>query len=117
MILHICPTDEWDAARRAGAVTPSSLDEVGFAHCSDPGTVHLPANLLYADRDDLLLLEIDPTKVAATVRWEPADPPVPGDPLFPHVYGPIETTAVVAAHPFPPGPDGRFTLPASLAER
>lgn len=117
MILHISTAEEWAAAREAGEIRAASLDEVGFVHCSDPGTAHLPAQLLYQGREDLLLLEIDPAAVTAPVRWEPADPPVPGNPWFPHVYGPIETSAVVGVHEFPPESDGIFVLPRTLTER
>lgn len=116
MILHIIGRDEWARAKAAGAHRPASLDDQGFAHCSDPGTVHLPARALFAGRTDLLLLEIDPSRVAAPVRWEPAVPPHPVPLCFPHVYGPIPVAAVVGVHDFPPGADGTFPLPASLAE-
>jgi uncharacterized protein (DUF952 family) len=113
VILHILPSADWPADE----VRPASLDTEGFVHCSDPGTAHLPAGRLFAGRDDLLLLEIDPALVGAPVRWEPGSPPIPDGPWFPHVYGPIPAAAVVAAHPFPPNPDGTFTLPDSLARR
>ena len=110
VILHI--TDR--ATYRPGEpVTAPSLETEGFVHCSDPGTVHLPADRLYAGRTDLVLLEIDPAKLDVPLRWEPGSPPIPGGPWFPHVYGPIPATAVVATHDFLPGEDG-FTLPASL---
>ena len=113
MILHIISRQGWAAAQAAGAVRDPSLAEQGFVHCSDFGTAHLPANFLFAGRTDLLLLVIDPALVP--VRWEPADPPRPDAPWFPHVYGPIPVSAVTAAHEFPPGPDGTFRLPAVLA--
>ncbi|MDQ3402232.1 MAG: DUF952 domain-containing protein [Actinomycetota bacterium] len=113
MILHILGRGDWPSAE----VRPPSLESEGFVHCSDPGTVHLPADRLYAGRSDLILLEIDPTLLGVPVRWEPADPPIPGGPWFPHVYGPIPASAVVAVHDFPPGPDGGFTLPEALAQR
>jgi uncharacterized protein (DUF952 family) len=117
VILHIISHTDWAAARAAGACRPLSLAEQGFTPCSDPGTVHLPADALYRGRTDLLLLVIDPTMVAAApVRWEPGDPPQPGGPWFPHVYGPIPVDAVVATHEFPPSADGTFRLPAALAE-
>jgi uncharacterized protein (DUF952 family) len=115
VILHIADRAEWERARAAGEVRPESLAAQGFVHCSDYGTLHLPANSFYAGRTDLLLLVIDPDQVP--VRWEEGDPPVPGGPWFPHVYGPIPVSAVVATHGFPPGPDGRFSLPAALAGR
>lgn len=117
MILHICTGEEWEHAKRAGVVCAPSLDEVGFLHCSDPGTVHLPANSFYAGQTDLVLLEIDPARVEAPVRWEAGEPPMPGAPLFPHVYGTIETSAVVDVHPFLPDATGTLHLPRKLAER
>lgn len=113
MILHILPRDSWPAAE----ITAASLETEGFTHCSDPGTVHLPANRLYAGRTDLVLLEIDPALVGAPVVWEPGVPAIENGPWFPHVYGPIPAAAVVAVHDFPPGPTGEFTLPESLARR
>lgn len=113
MILHICPRADWPADE----LRPASLDTEGFVHCSDPGTVHMPANRLFSGRDDLVLLEIDPTRLGVPVRWEPGSPPVPGGPWFPHVYGPIRAEAVVAVHDFPPNPDGTFALPLGLADR
>jgi uncharacterized protein (DUF952 family) len=115
VILHICSRAEWAAADPVTGHRPESLSTVGFVHCSDPGTVHLPANRLFRGRTDLMLLVIDPGRLAAPLRWEPADPPEPGGPWFPHVYGPIPPAAVVAVHDFPPEPDGGFRLPAPTA--
>ncbi|MGX7823664.1 DUF952 domain-containing protein [Actinokineospora sp. 24-640] len=111
MILHILPRAQWPAAE----LRPLGAEE--FIHCSDFGTAHLPANRIFQGRDDLVLLEIDPALLDVPVRWEPGSPPIPDGPWFPHVYGPITAAAVVAVHDFPPGPDGRFTLPAALAHR
>jgi uncharacterized protein (DUF952 family) len=115
MILHIISRDEWRQAAAAGEVTADSLATQGFVHCSDIGTAHLPADIRFAGRTDLLLLVIDPDQVP--VRWEPGDPPISGGPWFPHVYGPIPTSAVVATHDFPPAADGTFQLPAALSRQ
>jgi uncharacterized protein (DUF952 family) len=113
MILHICGRDEWPPT---GEYRPESLDTEGFVHCSDFGTVHLPAGTLYAGRTDLVLLVVDPDRLDVPVRWEQAAGVDSANlPWFPHVYGPISENAVVAVHDFPPGPDGTFTLPPALA--
>lgn len=117
MILHICGRDEWPPVAREAQHSeyrPSSLDTEGFVHCSDFGTVHLPAGRFYAGRTDLVLLVVDPDLVDVPIRWERPDGPA-DMPWFPHVYGPIPQRAVVAVHDFPLGPDGVFVLPAALA--
>lgn len=115
MIVHICSRADWQAAGHTYA--PASLDDVGFVHCSDLGTAHLPADALYAGRTDMVLLQVDEDRLDAPLRWEPGSPPHPAGIWFPHVYGPIPEAAVVAVHDFPPGGDGRFRLPVELAER
>jgi uncharacterized protein (DUF952 family) len=116
MILHISDQPEWEQALATGEIRTPSLAAQGFVHCSDFGTMHLPANAIYTGRTGLRLLVVDPALVPAPVRWEAADPPQPGGPLFPHVYGPIPLTAVVGTHDLPPAADGTFRLPAALAD-
>jgi uncharacterized protein (DUF952 family)/GNAT superfamily N-acetyltransferase len=102
-LLHLITPAEWRAALRTGAVTPPSLREVGFVHLSSPAQVHLPAERLFPGRRDVVLLAVDPARLTAPVRWEPG---VPGDPAsmrFPHLYGPLPTSAVVAVLPWRPG--------------
>jgi len=114
VILHISSHDEWAADRERGELRPASLAEVGFVHCSDPGSVHLPADLFYAGRTDLVLLVVDPAKLTVPVRWEPGEPAHPTGVWFPHVYGPIQVEAVVRVVDFPPAADGTFRLPADF---
>lgn len=114
MILHICLAGDWQPGV---SYRPASLDHEGFVHCSDLGTVHLPANRLFAGRTDLVLLCLDPARLTAPLRWEEGDPPDPSGIRFPHLYGEINPEAVVATHAFPPAGDGTFHLPAELADR
>lgn len=109
VIFHICSDEEWQRARVAGRYTPEALPADGFVHCSDPGTVHLPANHLYASRTDLVLLQIDPARLKVPIRWEPGVSEDPAGPWFPHIYGSINLDAVVTVHPFRPNAGGRFT--------
>jgi uncharacterized protein (DUF952 family) len=112
VLLHMCTTADWEAARAAGALTPPSLAEAGFVHLSTPEQVALPANRLFHGRSDVLLLVLDPARIDVEIRWEPG---VPGDPesmRFPHAYGKIPTTAVLKTLPYRPGADGSFTPPA-----
>lgn len=109
LLIHLCSAAEWEDAQRVGEVRPESLAEAGFVHLSGPGQVHLPANRLFTGRADLTALYVDPAVVHAPLRWEPGAPGDPESMLFPHLYGPLPVSAVVAVRPYRPGPDGRFS--------
>src|SRR5689334_22474986 len=98
-ILHFCPVEVWQAAQAGGEYAADTLATEGFIHCSTAEQVHLPANALCPGRTDLVLLEIDESRLAEPPRYELG---------FPHVYGPIPLDAVVAVHEYRPGPDGLF---------
>ena len=109
-LLHIAVRSEWEAA--GADYAPAAFADEGFVHCSFAEQVVDTAARYYAGRDDVLLLEIDEARLTARLVVEPS--PSTGD-QFPHIYGPINRTAVVAVHPFVPAADGTFTLPEGLA--
>ncbi|MGY1636363.1 GNAT family N-acetyltransferase [Geodermatophilus sp. SYSU D00742] len=110
VLLHLVEPLAWRAALTEGALRPASPAAAGFVHLSTPEQVHLPAGRLSAGRRDLVLLVVDPTRLADPVRWEPGAPDDPPGLRFPHLYGPLPTSAVIAVVPWrPPVPP---TLPA-----
>lgn len=109
LLIHLCSAREWRDAQQSGEVRPESLALAGFVHLSTPRQVHLPANRIFAGRTDLNALYVDPSALDAPLRWEPGVPADPDSMLFPHLYGPLPVAAVVAVHPYRPGPDGRFS--------
>ncbi len=111
LIYHITMFDAWRKARPAGQYTAPSLADEGFIHCSTAGQVVSVANDLYAGQHDLVLLCIDERRVRPEVRYE--DCYASGQ-LFPHIYGPLNLTAVVGVLPLPAGEDGRFSPPPLL---
>jgi uncharacterized protein (DUF952 family) len=108
VLLHLISSDEWSSAKTQVDLRPESLHSAGFVHLSTPEQVHLPANRLYRDRDDLVLLHIDPDRLDAPVRWEPGVPTDPDSMLFPHLYGALPVTAVIKVTSYRPGADGIF---------
>jgi uncharacterized protein (DUF952 family) len=114
MILHFCPRAEWEAAAAAGSYRADTLESQGFIHCSTPEQVAVPATALARGRRDIVLLEVDESRLSRPVVWEDGDPPDPDGMLFPHVYEPIPVAAVVAVHDYLPEPDGTFRRPAGL---
>jgi uncharacterized protein (DUF952 family) len=114
LIYHIAIRADWERALADGEYTRSSVDktlaEEGFIHASQASQVAGTANRFYRDvPGDLVLLVIDPGLLRAELRYED----VPGAELpFPHVYGPLNVDAVIAARTFAPGPDGTFAFSA-----
>jgi uncharacterized protein (DUF952 family)/GNAT superfamily N-acetyltransferase len=110
VLVHLIEPAAWRKALAEGAVRPPSLADVGFVHLSTPDQVHLPAEALYPGRRDLVLLVVDPARLTDPVRFEPGMPSDPASMRFPHLYGPLPVTAVIAVVPYrAPTP---FTLPA-----
>ena len=106
-LLHLIPAADWAAAQARGTLAPTPGGD--FVHLSTPDQVVLPADRLFAGRTDLLLLTVDPTGL--DVRFEPGMPYDPPGMTFPHAYGTVPVSAVVAAVAYRPGPDGRFATP------
>ncbi|MGY2064863.1 DUF952 domain-containing protein [Blastococcus sp. SYSU DS0619] len=98
--VHLIEPAAWRAALGHGAVRPPSLESAGFVHLSRPEQVHLPADRLFPGRRDLVLLVVDPSRLTDPVRYEPGHPEDPDGELFPHLYGPLPTSAVVAVVPY-----------------
>ena len=108
MIYHFCPRADWAAAEQAGSYTAESLTTQGFIHCSPADHVHVVATVRARGRTDLVVLDIDESRLDPPAVWEDGDPPDPTGKQFPHVYGPIPLDAVVKVREYPPTLDGNF---------
>jgi len=72
-----------------------------------------PTDRFAGSAEPLVALALDEKRLSAPVRREPADPaPPPGvaaATLFPHVYGPVELSAVTEVRYARRDPSGRYT--------
>jgi uncharacterized protein (DUF952 family) len=97
MIYHLTEPERWAQSQAEGIHTGSSrgieLADEGFIHCSTAEQWSATRERFYGDLATVLLLHIDETLVGAEVVYEQlGDAPAP----FPHIYGPVPLTAVVA---------------------
>ena len=104
-LYHLALAPEWRAARSHGVYRRSSrglsLEDVGFIHASHSHQLEATHQRFYADADDVLLLTIDPRRLA-TAGIAVVEEPAPGSgELFPHIRGPLPLAAVLAWEPFP----------------
>jgi uncharacterized protein (DUF952 family) len=112
LILHITSKAEWLEAQQRGEYVAPSLQTEGFIHCSTEKQVLHVANAFYRGRNDLVLLKLDEAKLNSELKWEPpAGPVAPGHSAsdrFPHIYGPINLTAVEEVLDFEPDSSGKW---------
>ena len=103
-IYHITTAAELRAHCAGDWYAPPSLAREGFVHCTATRSTLLAVARDYYDdaTPPLLVLAIDPARLAAALRFE-APAPIAGGgtahlacgELFPHLYGPLEFSAVV----------------------
>ncbi len=78
-----------------------------FIHFSTAAQVAETAATHFAGLRDLLLVQVDAAKLSGALKWEPSR----GGDLFPHLYGPLNLSAVIRVEPLPLGPDGARQFP------
>lgn len=112
MIYHLVWKSDWDSRVRDGLYRADSLVSEGFIHCTREAEVLLEVAEQFFPKpppEPLLLLAIDSSKLSAEIRDE--DPGCGR--LFPHVYGPMETAAVVRIDEMG-FEEGRWRLPSAI---
>jgi uncharacterized protein (DUF952 family) len=117
IIFHITSRDAWagfDERLKGdpGFYSSEQFPIDGFIHCSTRDQVLRVADTRFRGRNDLVLLCIDTTAVGAAIRYENLEG---GNEMFPHIYGELNTDAVVQVAEFRPGVEGYFELPALFA--
>jgi uncharacterized protein (DUF952 family) len=92
IIYHIAFVKDWETAKQHGYYFHPSLNDEGFIHCSLEHQVSGVLDRYFRGKDGLIKLVIDPAKLKSrfVYDWSPST----GD-SFPHVYGPINTDAVI----------------------
>ncbi|MEO7262913.1 MAG: DUF952 domain-containing protein [Jatrophihabitantaceae bacterium] len=107
MIYHIVAEPDWRAACAQGSYRPPSLEQEGFVHFSYLDQVARTANARFRDQADLLVVEVDPARLADPVVDEDL---YGSEEEFPHVYGAIATAAAVGEHRLSRTPSGEFSF-------
>jgi uncharacterized protein (DUF952 family) len=104
-IFHIVPRQVWQESRSTGEYRGDTLETEGFIHCSTAEQVVRTANRIFLGREGLIVLQIDPTQVISRVVYE--DTSSTGED-FPHIYGPLNVSAVQGVQELGIGVDGSF---------
>lgn len=96
VIYHVTTASDWNAAKQKGFYEHLSLKDEGLIHCSQDHQVAEVLERYFAAKTDLVKLVIDTDKLTSkfVFDWSPSI-----QDTFPHVYGPINSTAVIDVIP------------------
>lgn len=119
-IYHITTRQAWNS--RDVNYQHTSLDTEGFIHCSTLHQLALVANRYYQGEDNVLVLVISTATLSPDLRWDPPRHPdgssaQPVHLLYPHIYGEINTDAVLKVIDWTRDSLGRYRLPVQLINR
>lgn len=101
---HLVPADIWAERKGAAEYVPEAYAQDGFIHCTN-GLDELVtvANMFYTgDSRDFMTLVLDSPKILSEVRYD--DP----NQTYPHIYGPLNTDAVIGELVVSRAEDGTF---------
>ncbi len=99
-VYKIMSAAAWREAAAAGRFDGSAHDlRDGFIHLSTAAQVEETARRHYAGQTDLVLLAFDAAALGEALRWEVSR----GGEPFPHLYGPLPTSALRRDTPLPWG--------------
>lgn len=107
---HLVAAEEWDATPPGADYLPAAFPQDGFIHTTHTAVeVAAAGNRYYkSDARPYYAVVIDLRRLASPWRYD-------GDARFPHIYGPLNRDAVLAAPHAPRAPDGAF-LPPTWAD-
>jgi uncharacterized protein (DUF952 family)/uncharacterized protein YciI len=108
---HLVAAQTWAERDPTAAYASASLAAEGFIHCTDGAAAMVAtANRHYrGDPRAFVVLTVDLDATGSP--WQFDDP----SGIYPHVYGPIDPAAVVAAVPVPRAANGEF-LPFTVGD-
>lgn len=101
---HLVPEPVWTERGNEGEYVPDAFEADGFIHCTN-GLEPLTdvANMFYKGDDrPYVALAIDVEKIRSELRYD--------DPhhIYPHIYGPLNTDAVIGVFDARRSADGSF---------
>jgi uncharacterized protein (DUF952 family) len=101
----------WESQADQPLFMAPSLEIEGFIHCTaELEMLEQVANRFYQDIPGSFIIAcIAPDRLNAELRWEMAD-----GHIFPHIYGPLNRSAVESVIPFPRTDRQAFILPPEL---
>lgn len=91
-IYHIVLPEVWERFKDKPSYQSDSLVTEGFIHCSYPNQLESVLKRYYSAAEKVLILKIDTEKLLSKLVKEPST----NSEIYPHIYGRLNQSAVVA---------------------
>ncbi|OQW50836.1 MAG: hypothetical protein A4S09_10945 [Proteobacteria bacterium SG_bin7] len=105
---HLIGEDDLRSRTRDGYIFEPSLETEGFTHAAKLDQVVAAANRHYKNVNRTLLLKIDESKLIYPLVYDYVER---HKQYFPHIYGPLNLSAIEQIFLMPRNADGNFRLP------
>jgi uncharacterized protein (DUF952 family) len=96
IIFHITDSDSWKKNNEGDQYFAPSLEQMGFIHCCLEDQIDFVLERWFPGVSDLMLVSLESEKIQPKVVLENLEG---GETLFPHVYGPIQASAIASVKP------------------
>ena len=107
VILHCLTAEKWNNEKQKPFYGYDSIVKYGFIHCSSIENFWRVAPHFIDTEEKLILLCIDTENVKSEIKWEDHDN---CGRKYPHIYGELNTDAVINSFPFQKDSNGEFIL-------
>ena len=106
----VLTAEQMAALERAGTFAGAPVDLAdGYIHLSTADQFDETVTKHFGGQDELHVAAIDLPVLGTAVKWEPSR----GGVLFPHIYGPLPLSAVLAYGPLERDRMGKIKLPVA----
>ena len=95
-VFHLVTAADPTARLTSPILANDQFERHGFDHCCFREQLTEIASWWFDAADDLIALELDPSRLTHELRLEPSPTR-----WYPHLYGPIDADAVVTTHDLP----------------
>ena len=109
-VYKVCTNEDWKEAKKKGKYEGSQKDKKdGFIHFSDKEQLKETLNKFFFKQKNLTLLKIDALKLENLIYEQISD----GN-MFPHLYGPLEISNVIAEYKIDLRENGSHNIPSEI---
>lgn len=112
MIIHCMKKSEWEAVKDEESFGFESIERCGFVHCCEVRYLWRVLPNFEDGEDERVLLCLDEDRIGSPIVYE--DDGGYGR-IYPHVYGPIKTDAVIQVLDYLKDEEGNYRKNGELA--